>query len=172
MEKPLKQLRGKPLKDFLKTLERPERELIFLLQDLEYAANVGSAFRIADACGVTEMVLAGVTAVPPHPLITRVGRKKDRRVKWRHTEDGIAALEELGERGYRRFAIEITGESRLYTDVDYGTRVCLVVGGEDHGVPNKVLDACDGALFLPMQGKGASLNVHVSLAVTAYHLLG
>jgi len=168
----MRQLRGQPLRDFLKKVPKHDVDLVFLLQNVQDPVNVGSAFRIADACGVTEMVLAGVTAVPPHPLITRVGRKKDRRVKWRHTEDGIAALEELGERGYRRFAIEITGESRLYTDVDYGTRVCLVVGGEDHGVPNKVLDACDGALFLPMQGKGASLNVHVSLAVTAYHLLG
>ena len=48
----MKQLRGKPLKDFLKQASRPDRELIFILQDVEDPVNVGSAFRIADAAGV------------------------------------------------------------------------------------------------------------------------
>ena len=39
-----------------------------------------------------------------------------------------------------------------------------MVGHEDHGVPKKALAAADEALFIPMYGKGASLNVHVALA--------
>ena len=33
------------------------------------------------------------------------------------------------------------------------------------------LALCDAAVFVPMYGKGRSLNVHVSLAVVGYHLL-
>jgi len=47
----------------------------------------------------------------------------------------------------------------------------LVVGNEDHGVPNKILDKCDNSVFIPMYGRGKSLNVHVALSVVAYHLL-
>ena len=75
----LKQLRGKPLKDFLKQSSRPERELIFILQDVEDPVNVGSAFRIADAAGVRQLILTGISARPPHPLIRKVGRDRDRR---------------------------------------------------------------------------------------------
>jgi 23S rRNA (guanosine2251-2'-O)-methyltransferase len=167
----MRQLRGKPLKDFMKRAPGSDLDLVFLLQNVQDPVNVGSAFRLADACGVTKMILGGVTAVPPHALITRVGRKKDRKVKWRHVEDTEAELQELGEAGYRRIAIEITAEAELYSCVDYGNRVCLVVGGEDHGVPHRILDACDGAVYLPMLGKGASLNVTDSLGVTAYHIL-
>ena len=167
----MRQLRGKPLRDFMKQSPSADLDMVFLLQNVQDPVNVGSAFRIADACGVKEMILGGVTALPPHPLIQRVGRKKDRKVKWRHAEDGVAALQELGDEGYSRYAVEITAESQLYSGVDYGRRVCLVVGGEDHGVPNKILDACDGAIYLPMMGKGASLNVHVSLGIAAYHIV-
>ena len=72
----MKQLRGKPLKDFLKGAERPDRELIFILQDVEDPVNVGSAFRIADAAGVRQLILTGISARPPHPLIRKVGRRK------------------------------------------------------------------------------------------------
>ena len=33
------------------------------------------------------------------------------------------------------------------------------------------LAVCDRAVYLPMYGRGASLNVHVSLGVAAYHIL-
>ena len=74
----MKQLRGKPLKDFLKEAPRPDRELIFMLQDVEDPVNVGSAFRIADAAGVNQLILTGISARPPHPLIRKVGRGRDR----------------------------------------------------------------------------------------------
>ena len=57
----MKQLRGKPLKDFLKQSEQPERELVFILQDVQDPINVGSAFRIADACRVKELIPVSYT---------------------------------------------------------------------------------------------------------------
>ncbi|MBW7959175.1 MAG: tRNA methyltransferase, partial [Candidatus Promineofilum sp.] len=49
-------------------------------------------------------------------------------------------------------------------------KTCLVVGHEDHGITKATLAACDSAVFLPMYGKGLSLNVHVALAVVLYHI--
>ena len=83
----MKQLRGKPLRDFLRRTRRPDVELAFLLQDIEDPVNVGFAFRIADACGVAEIILTGISARPPHPLIAKVGRGRDRRVSWRYVEN-------------------------------------------------------------------------------------
>jgi tRNA (guanosine-2'-O-)-methyltransferase len=49
--------------------------------------------------------------------------------------------------------------------------VALVLGNEDHGVTRACLALCNAAIFVPMYGKGKSLNVHVSLAVVGYYLL-
>ena len=167
----MRQLRGKPLRDFLKRVERPHRELAFVLQDVEDPVNVGSAFRIADACGVRQVVLTGISARPPHPIIEKVGRGKDRRARWRYVEEATDALEEYRAGGYAICALEVTAESIPYWEADYADRLCLVVGHEDHGVTNRTLAACDMAVFIPMYGKGASMNVHVSLGVAAYHIL-
>jgi tRNA (guanosine-2'-O-)-methyltransferase len=167
----VRQLRGKPLTDFLRRVQRPDLDLVFVLQDVQDPVNVGSAFRIADAVGVTRMVLTGITTRPPHALIKKVGRGRDRRVAWDYQEDAAETIGALREQGYRTVAVEITAQSVPYDQAEYGDRVALVVGHEDHGVTNRSLAACDLVVYLPMFGKGASLNVHVSLGAVAYHVV-
>ncbi len=169
----MKQLRGTPLKRFLRHLPPPPSavKLVVVCQSVAYPVNVGSIFRIADALGAAELVLTGITPTPPHPTVSKVGRDKDRNVPWRHVEQAEAALHELREKGFWIAALEITEGGRPYYAVDYPDRVALVLGNEDHGVTRSSLALCDAAVFVPMYGKGKSLNVHVSLAVVGYHLL-
>jgi 23S rRNA (guanosine2251-2'-O)-methyltransferase len=169
----MKQLHGTPLKRFLKALPPPPSpsELVVVCQSVAYPVNVGSIFRIADALDVVEVVLTGITPVPPHPSISKVGRSKDRRVPWRYVERPESALEDLRARGFWLVALEITTNCLPYYAAEYPQRVALVLGNEDHGVTRACLSLCDAAVFVPMYGKGKSLNVHVSLAVVGYHLL-
>jgi 23S rRNA (guanosine2251-2'-O)-methyltransferase len=169
----MKQLRGTPLKRFLRTLPPPPSpaELIILCQSVAYPVNVGSIFRIADALDAAEVVLTGITPTPPHPKISKVARDKDQRVPWRYVERPEAALEELKAQGFWIAALEVTTDCQPYYAVDYAPRVALVLGNEDHGVTRACLALCDAAIYVPMYGKGRSLNVHVSVAVVGYHLL-
>jgi tRNA G18 (ribose-2'-O)-methylase SpoU len=168
----MKQLRGTPLKRFLRSLPPPSPlDLVVVCQSVGYPVNVGSIFRIADALDATEVLLTGITPTPPHPTISKVGRGKDRQVAWRTFDRPEAALEELRARGYWIAALEIAAESVPYYAVDYPHKVALVLGNEDHGVTKSCLALCDAALFVPMYGKGKSLNVHIALAVVGYHIL-
>ncbi|HEY4689371.1 MAG TPA: TrmH family RNA methyltransferase [Anaerolineae bacterium] len=148
----------------------PQAEIAFLLQNLDDPVNVGALFRIADACAAREMILVGETPMPPHPGISLTARGCERRVPWRHIqhiEDAIAALKSAS---YHLLALEIAADAWVYTEYDYPDKVCLVLGGEGEGVWPKTLRLCDGAVFIPMYGKGPSLNVHVAAALVAYHI--
>lgn len=169
----MKQLRGTPLKRFLRTLPPPPSPvcLAVVCQSVSYPVNVGSVFRIADALKAAEVVLTGITPVPPHPTVSKVGRDKDRSVPWRYVEQPETALDELHGQGYWIAALEITEEARPYYRLEYPDKVALVLGNEDHGVTRSCLQRCDQAVYVPMYGTGKSLNVHVSLAVVGYHIL-
>lgn len=158
------------VKRLMRAQGKPRVQLAFLLQDVEDPVNVGAAFRIADAAKA-ELLLTGITARPPHKLISKVGRAKDKRVPWRGFETVEAAFDALRSAGYRTFAVEITDEARPYHEVPYPDKTCLLVGHEDHGVTKRALSLADGHVFIPMYGKGASLNVHVALGVAAFHVL-
>lgn len=169
----MNQLRGTPLKRFLRSLPPPPTpiELAIVCQSVAYPVNVGSIFRIADALDVQDLCLTGITPTPPNAKIGKIARGKENRVPWRYVERPESALEELKGQGYWIAALEITDECRPYWAVDAPRKVALVLGNEDHGVTRSCLSLCDAALFVPMYGKGQSLNVHVSLAVVGYHLL-
>lgn len=156
------------IKQRMRAQPRPDADLVFFLHDVEDPVNVGAYFRIADALRVTEVVLSGITARPPHKLISKVGRNKHERVPFRFVEDAAVELEQLKATGYTRYAVEITDAARPYFEESYATKTCLVLGHEDHGVPRRVLAHVDREVFIPMYGKGASLNVHVAGAVVAF----
>lgn len=158
------------VKRLMRAQGKPPVTLAFLLHDVEDPVNVGAAFRIADAVKA-EVVLTGITARPPHKLITKVGRAKDQRVRWRVIEEVEAAIDTLAAEGYRVFAVEIADDARPYHEVRYPEKTCLLVGHEDHGVTRRARARAHETIFLPMYGKGASLNVHVALGVTAFHAL-
>jgi tRNA (guanosine-2'-O-)-methyltransferase len=165
---------GTELKRFLRAYKRqhrPGHNLAALLQSVEYPANVGSIFRIADGAGLDELILTGITPTPPHPTIDKVGRFKSRRVPWRYEKDPVKAITDLKSQGYHVIALELADLSTPYHQYEYPQRTCLVVGHEDHGITRATLAACDAAVFLPMYGKGRSLNVHVALSIVCYHIL-
>lgn len=169
----MKALRGTDLKRFHREVRRANpvaHSIIAILQSVEYPVNVGSIFRIADAAALDELILTGVTPTPENPTVAKVGRGKHTRVPWQYMADAGDAIREVKANGYRVFALEITPDAVPYYAVEWPEKTCLVVGHEDHGVTKSTLALCDQAVFVPMWGKGASLNVHVALGIVVYHI--
>jgi 23S rRNA (guanosine2251-2'-O)-methyltransferase len=170
----MKPLIGTDLKRFLRDYKRKHPlsyDIVAVLQSVEYPYNVGAIFRLADGAGLSELILTGITPTPPNPTITKVGRYKSTQVAWRYESDPVSALGRLRQDGYHILAVELTDKAVPYFAYSYPSKTCLVVGHEDHGVTKATLAACDGAVFIPMYGKGRSLNVQTALAVVLYHVL-
>ena len=149
----------------------PTIELAFLLQDWDDPYNVGGLFRVADACGAREVILTGKTPAPPHPQISVTSLGNHRRVKTRQIERYNDASDQLKKEGYTLIAVEIAEEAVPFNEFAYPPKLCLVLGNEVHGVYDSVLQRCDAAVFIPMAGKGRSLNVHVAASIVAFHAL-
>jgi 23S rRNA (guanosine2251-2'-O)-methyltransferase len=58
-----------------------------------------------------------------------------------------------------------------YTDFDFATDCCLVLGAEGAGLHDLVKKTCDHLLRIPMLGSVSSLNVSVAGAVVMYEAL-
>jgi tRNA (guanosine-2'-O-)-methyltransferase len=170
----MKPLHGTDLKRFLrdyKRQNRPIHDIALLLLSVEYPTNVGSIFRMADGAGVSRLWLSGITPTPPNPTVEKIGRYKHTRLDWQYEKEPLIALNQAKAAGYQLVAVELADGAVPYHDYEYPDRVCLVVGHEDHGVTKAALELCDAAVFLPMYGKGRSLNVAVALSIVTYHVL-
>lgn len=146
--------------------------LYVLLDNITVAENVGSIFRLSDALGVSKLILAGATPAPPHKKIAKMARTTDRYVVFDQAADAAAALRRLKEAGFTAISLEVTSASVDVKTVDYGRlkKICLVVGAENGGVSQALLDLSNYTVHIPMLGVNSSMNVATACAVAVFEI--
>lgn len=169
----MKPLNKKEIKKFFKKDFKRDKDIVVILENLQYAKNVAGIFRTADAAGVSKIYLTGISAKPPFGKeLKQVSRTKEDSVPWIHLESNGKLLDTLRKKGYYIVAVEITDEAKnikaLKTILEGKKKVALIFGNEVSGIPKKTLEKCDMATFIPMYGKGASLNVASSAAIALF----
>lgn len=169
--------------------------LVLVLDNVRSAANVGSIFRSADACGCLEVITTGIT---PHPhgngaeKLAKSALGAEYIVPSRHFATAVQAMEYLRtERSQLQLVgMETTERSHCYTSVQYpGPRtseavsdedeedvtlapgVALFLGNEVSGVDTEILPLLDSVIEIPMFGKKNSLNVAACAPVVMYEIL-
>jgi tRNA G18 (ribose-2'-O)-methylase SpoU len=152
---------------------RRKKEVVLLLENIQYAVNVASMFRTADAAGVKKIVLSGISHKPPFGKdLSKTSRAKERSVDWHYLESTTKAVKDLKKEGYYLVGVELTSESQDISQLSYiisdKDKVCFVLGSEVYGVKEETLSYCNAVVFIPMFGKGASLNVSVSAGIVLY----
>lgn len=157
----------KQVKDFFRDHleEHPPRcELSFLMVDWSDGYNVGGLFRVADACGVTEMFASGKTPLEDGKVgVTSLGAH--RRIPVRYQKHHADAAQMAIDAGYTLVAVEVAESASDIYDFDWPAKVCLALGNEQAGLYQSVIQLAAASVFVPMAGKGRSMNVHVTAAV-------
>ncbi len=142
--------------------------LTVVLDDVRSLWNVGSIFRSADACGVSRIVLAGITGCPPRPEIRKTALGADEAVAWRYRKDVAVAVDEERADGFAPVVLEASPDAVPLTEMSWPSKVCLVVGNEVAGVAPALLERCDQRVAIPMLGVKTSLNVAVAFGIAAH----
>lgn len=145
--------------------------VVAVLDNVRSAGNVGAFFRTADAFGIGEIALCGITARPPQKEIHKTALGAEMTVSWRGFDSTLEAVEVLRSEGYRILAVEqVQGSVSLGEFVpSVEQKYALVFGNEVDGVDQRVVDAADGALEIPQVGTKHSLNVAVTGGVVLWH---
>ena len=144
--------------------------LTVVLDDVRSMHNVGSVLRTADAFRVEEVVLCGITGIPPHPEIHKTALGAEESVAWRHCPTALQAVNELKARGITVLSVEQATESTMLPSfqAERGKHYAIVLGNEVKGVHQEVIDASDGCLEIPQYGTKHSLNVSVTAGIVIY----
>ena len=150
----------------------PPLPLRLLAHDVDIALNVGALFRIADALGVEHVHLTGTSPLPPDPKIRKSARSAERHVGWSSASDPLAVVAALKSEGWTIVSLELTTGSIALHELALaaGERVCVVVGAENVGVCQALLDASDLTVHIPMRGHNSSMNVASACAIATYEI--
>ncbi len=144
-----------------------------VLDNVRSAHNVGAVFRTADSLGVGEVILCGITAVPPSREIHKSALGAEMTVPFRYFDSSVEAVETLKSEGCTIVAVEqAEGSVRLQdfepvADTDYA----FVLGNEVEGVSVEVLERVDSVVEIAQRGMKKSMNVSVAGGIVLWEVL-
>lgn len=143
-----------------------------LLDNVRSLHNVGSAFRTADAFSVKNLLLTGITGVPPHREIEKTALGATSSVEWTYHEDAGKAAAALKADGWKIVVIEQTTESTPLQKFSAAPdeKICLVFGNEVNGVSDSVIELADVAVEIPQSGTKHSLNISVCVGIVVWEI--
>jgi len=156
---------------------RNNNKSILILPDIRSAINVGAIFRTADAVGIDEVYLTGVTPRPTDKFdrvqkdIAKSALGAETWIPWKYQKSLIPLIKKLKKDGYTIIALEQDKRAVDYRKVKAFKNVVIILGPEVEGLNQKILKECDIITFIPMHGKKESLNVSVAAGIALFKIL-
>lgn len=80
------------------------------------------------------------------------------------------AVLEAKANGRQVVALALSASAVNFAAFEYRYPMSLVVGSEIDGIPDDILDHCDGCVAIPMFGLMESLNVATATAIVTHHI--
>jgi 23S rRNA (guanosine2251-2'-O)-methyltransferase len=150
-----------------------DRKIVFILDNVRSASNVGSIFRTADSLGISEIFLCGICATPPNKEILKTALGATESVAWQYFENTTLAIDALKLKDYKIIAIEQSIGSTMLDKLTLieSTNYAFVFGNEVEGVNQEVLNLVDSIIEIPQLGIKKSLNVAVTAGIVAWQCL-
>lgn len=152
-----------------------------ILWEAQDPINIGSVVRVCRNTGIDDLRLIRPAGwVPERVSISAPNSeawlKQHVRIfeTWEEAVSGVHELWALTARG-RREGLTRHRLQSIARDLDgrasAGERVGFVFGREDHGLPNEVVDRCDGYITLETSPDYPSLNLAQAVLLVAHQLL-
>ena len=150
--------------------ERGETPLILLLDGVTDVRNFGAIARSAEVCGVHALVVpkTGSALISADAIKTSAGALT--RLTVCRENSLVTAVEYLQTAGIQVFASDLKAEKHIF-EIDLTGPAALVIGSEDEGISQGLLDRVDAGFRIPQQGETDSFNVSVAAGIMLYETL-
>ena len=144
-----------------------DARLLLVADGIEYAGNLGTLVRTADACAADALVLTRATARVTHPKAFVASRGTVLTMPVLTYASVAEARSALVDAGFTAYVADPAGATP-YRMAGLGTgRTAVVVGSEGDGVSDEWREGLT-RVAIPMRGRADSLNVAASAAVLLF----
>ncbi len=144
--------------------------ITLVCDNITNAPNIGSLFRTADAFGVERIIFCG-SDIPTGRKMTKTSRSTEKVVSYNQSQDISLTLKQLKQDDYLLIALEITDNSTPIHNITLNEQpIALVIGDENFGVSESVLNLCDAIHHITMYGKNSSMNVVQATNIACYEI--
>lgn len=140
---------------------------ILVAVELRDPGNLGTVIRTAEAAGLAGVIVTGASVDRFAPKVVRASAGSLFRLPVLSTEDPVATVTDLRDRGRRVVAAVVAAEAEPYDRQDLSS-AAILIGNEPHGLADEVVDAVGHPVTIPMAAGVESLNVGAAASVLCF----
>lgn len=152
-----------------KALHQRQPDLMIALDNVHDAHNLSAVMRTADATGIGKIIWRP-DVKKPDKLNPEVSLGTERWVNLEVVEDLPNRLSQLRKQGYKVAVTHMASKAVDFRTIDWTKPWVLVMGNEQRGCTDEVLEVADENVFIPMAGFVQSLNISVAAAVIMFEI--
>ncbi len=159
------------LTHYTTTFPKKQFPIVVICDNISNASNIGSLFRIADAFGVEKLIFCG-EGISISRKATKTSRSTEKVVPFELNCDIESVVSNYIENGYQIVALEITTNSlplREYK-LQANNPIALIIGDENFGVSETILNTCNLAIHIEMYGQNSSMNAVQATSIALYEI--
>jgi tRNA G18 (ribose-2'-O)-methylase SpoU len=151
--------------------EKRKFPILLVCDNVTNAPNIGSLFRIADAFGVEKLMLCGEN-IQLGRKISKTSRATEKVVNFEICEHASKVVSNLKNSGYQIISLEITSTSKPLHTLKFSAEkpIVLVIGDENFGVSEAILNTSDMVVHIDMFGLNSSMNVVQATNIALYEI--
>lgn len=145
--------------------------IILVCDSISNALNIGSLFRTADAFGVEKLIFCG-EHIALERKITKSSRATEKFVSYELRNSALEEIKTYKDKGFQIISLEITRESTPIHKMKFPSSqaIILVVGAENYGVSQEILELSDAVIHIDMYGRNSSMNVVQASNIALYEI--
>ena len=147
--------------------ESGQDPLLLILDQITDVRNFGAIVRSAECAGVHAIIIPekGMARIGADAVKTSAGAIHYLPIcKVKNLKNAVQFLKESGI----HLAAATEKGNKLYTQTDFNIPVGIIMGSEEYGISQNILELTDEQLRIPLSGHIESLNVSVSAALMIY----
>jgi 23S rRNA (guanosine2251-2'-O)-methyltransferase len=158
------------VEDLLAPKPDGQHRFFLALDGVEDPHNLGALIRTADGAGVDGVIIPERRSAPVTATVAKTSAGASEHVRIARVTNLVRSLEQLKQANVWIIGLDERGTPD-YSDYDFRSDCCLVLGREGAGLHDLVKKTCDHLLRIPMAGQVSSLNVSVAGAVVMYEAM-
>lgn len=150
----------------------PPQGKYILLDSLQDPGNLGTVIRTAEAMGIDAVILSRQCPDLYSPKVIRSTMGSLFRQPILYAENLSESIAEWKNAGMKCYAATLTPDAFPLQKLPQMPFCGIVIGNEGNGVSREVIEACDGEVYIPMQGATESLNAAIAAALCMWEISG
>ena len=151
-------------------IEEGKEPLILVLDRVSDVGNFGAICRSAECAGVDAILIPTKGSAQVNSFAVKSSAGAIFNVPICRTGHFLSEVRQLKESGLRLVAVSEKGDSTIY-ESDLSGPTAIIMGSEEDGIGDGLMDLASEHLSIPMVGATQSLNVSVATGITLFERL-